>query len=105
MEGNVVTHETADTTWYELMRSCPSIPLATDGAELSPEELSPGLELAIDEERGEQLVVISRGSVPNRQWRYLVSRADFERAVTRPQDVPREGQAPTASANTSGSPD
>ena len=101
----MVTHETAETTWYELMRDCPAIPLATDGAELPPEDLSPGLELTIEEERGEQLVVVSRGSVPDRQWRYLVARADFERAITRPDDAPREGQAPTAPASTSGGPD
>ncbi len=104
-EETVVTHETDDTTWYELMRACPAIPLATDGAELSPEDLSPGLELAIDEERDERLVVVSRGSVPDRQWRYLVTRTDFERAITRPEDLPREGQAPTASSNTAGSPE
>ena len=101
----MVTHETADTTWHELMRTCPATPLATDGAELAPDELPPGLELAIEEERGEQLVVVSRGSVPDRQWRYLVTRADFERAITRPEDLPREGQSPTASANTAGSPE
>ena len=101
----MVTHEAADTTWFELLRSCPAVPLATDGAELPPEDLSPGLELAIEEDRGEQLVVVSRGSVPDRQWRYLVTRADFERAVTRPQDLPGEGQAPTAPASTSGSPE
>lgn len=104
-DESVVAHEADDTTWYELMRDCPSIPLAADGTELEPAALPPGLELAIEEERGDTLVVKSRGSVPAQQWSSLVTRSDFDLAITKPGVLPREGMAPTASANTSGSPD
>ena len=92
-------------TWHELKRACPAIPLATDGAQQAREDLSPAMQLRIVEERGEQLLVESRSSTPSIQWRYLVQRRDFETAITTPDTLPREGQAPSAPATTSGSPD
>jgi hypothetical protein len=91
--------------WYELFRACPAIPLAQDGTEMDPAQLPIAMEISIVEERGESVVVESRGSTPAQPWRYLVQRADLERAVTSPEELPREGQAPTASSNTAGSPD
>ena len=91
--------------WYELFRACPAVPLGQDGSEQEPAEMSPGMEVAAVEERGDRLVVESRGSTPASPWRYLVQRADLERAITPPERLPREGQAPTSSSNTAGSPD
>ena len=93
-------------TWYELMRNCPARPFTSDGELLTDvEELSPGRRLKIVEERDGQLVVTSEGTAPAAQWRYLVEREALQTAVTVPEGLPREGQAPKASANTAGSPD
>ena len=98
--------ELTTDTWYELMRACRATPLTSDGRPLPEEEdLSPGRELRVVEERDDRLLVESRGSAPASDWRYLVERADFELAITPPDDLPRSGQAPTASSNTAGSPD
>jgi len=90
---------------FELHRACAATPLAQDGGELPPSEMPPAMRVTVVEERGDRLVVESLGSAPATPWRYLVARADFERAVTPPADLPREGQAPTSSSNTAGSPD
>ena len=100
----MVTELNPDTE-YELLRACPAVPLAQDGRELDPAEMPPAMKVQLVEERGDRLVVQSAGSTPTQQWRYLVARADFERAITPPEDLPREGLAPTASSNTVGSPD
>jgi hypothetical protein len=92
-------------TWYELKRSCPAIPLATDGTEQEREDLPPAMQFRVVEERGDTLVLESRASTATSHWRYLVQRADFEAAITTPGGLPRAGQAPTAPASTSGSPD
>src|SRR5688500_15559121 len=92
-------------TWKELMRECPVIPLDAEGREMPAESLSPGNQLAVREERGDQLVVEGRGVTPAREWRYLVRREDFLRALTPPEGMPRSGQAPTAPATTAGGPD
>lgn len=90
---------------YELFRACPAIPLAQDGARLEPSDMPVGMQVVVNGEQGDRLVVESLGSTPSQRWRYLVRRADFERAVTPPDTLPRDGQAPTSSSNTSGSPD
>ena len=90
---------------YELFRACPAIPLAQDGGQSEPSELPPAMRITITGEQGDRLVVESLGSTPSQHWRYLVERADLERAVTPPDDLPRDGQAPTSSSNTAGSPD
>jgi hypothetical protein len=91
--------------WIELLRACAAIPLGADGSELPEERLSPGQEVRVIEDRGERLVVSSRGGLPAREWLYLVRRLDFDAARTPPEGLPREGQAPTAPATTAGSPD
>ena len=100
----MITELRPDTT-YELLRACSAVPLAQDGRELEPAEMPPAMQVQIVEERGDRLVVQSAGSTPSQQWRYLVSRADLQQAITPPENLPREGVAPTASANTAGSPD
>ena len=90
---------------YELFRACSAIPLTQDGGQLEPSDMPVAMRLAVIGEQGDSLVVESHGSTPSQRWRYLVQRADFERAVTPPDDLPRDGQAPTSSSNTSGSPD
>ena len=100
----MVTELRPDTV-YELLRACPAVPLTQDGRELDRAEMSPAMQVQIVEERGDHLVVQSAGSTPAQQWRYLVSRADLQQAITPPEDLPREGVAPTASSNTAGSPD
>jgi hypothetical protein len=91
--------------WIELYRACTATPLGAEGSELEPGEMPPGMEVRVVEERGDRLVVESRSSTPAQSWRYLVRRDDFDRATSPPETLPREGIAPTASANTSGSPD
>ena len=92
-------------TSYELMRACRATPLAADGSEQPEEELSPGHELALVEERGDRLLVRSAGTASMGEWQYLVRREEFEAAITPPEQLPRVGQAPTTSSNTAGSPD
>jgi hypothetical protein len=67
--------------------------------------MPPAMRVTVAGEQGGRLVVESEGSTPSQRWRYLVERADFERAIAPPDGLPREGQAPTPSSNTSGSPD
>jgi hypothetical protein len=68
-------------------------------------EMPPAMRVTVTGEQDGRLVVESDGSTPGQRWRYLVERSEFERAVTPPDGLPREGQAPTSSSNTSGSPD
>ncbi len=90
---------------HELLRACPAIPLATDGRELPAGEMPPGLQVAIEGEQDGRLLVAAQGSSPSQTYRYLVTREALSRAVREPDLLPREGQAPTASSNTSGAPD
>ncbi len=100
-----MTQGTQHTTTYELLRACPAVPLATDGAEMPPAEMSPGLEVTVEGEQDGRLIVAAAGSSPSQTYRYLVNRDDLARAIREPSLLPREGQAPTSSSNTAGSPD
>lgn len=95
--------ETVST--FELLRACPATPLATDGSEMPADEMPPGLRLEIEGEQDGRLLVAAQGSSPSQTYRYLVTREALSRAVSRPELLPREGQAPTASSNTAGAPD
>jgi hypothetical protein len=90
--------------WHELMRDLPVTPLSLRGELLSRETLVPGTQLRIVEERGDELLLEARGSAPSEHWRYIAARADFERALTRPGNLPREGGV-TIPPPTGGSPD
>lgn len=95
-----------ERTWHEILRSVPAVALTTEGTTLSGTELlETGLEVAIVEERGTQLLVESRGSTPGTHWQYLLDRGDFETAISPPQGLPREGESATAPVSSTGSPD
>jgi hypothetical protein len=100
-----MTQDGAQHPTYELQRACPSVPLATDGSELPAQDMPPGLRVTVDEERDGHLVVSAVGSSPSQIYRYLVTREALSEAISDPDLLPREGQAPTASSNTAGSPD
>lgn|SRR5215207_1591377 len=91
--------------WYELLRACPAVPIAQDGSDLEPAEMPPAMQVRIIEQRGDHVIVESRASTETQRWRYRLARADLDRAVTPPETLPREGQAPTAPATSAGSPD
>jgi len=99
-----MTNAKRETT-YELLRTCPAVPLATDGSEQPLTEMSPGLQVTIDGERDGRLIVSALGSSSSQTYRYIVSRDDLARAVREPELLPREGQALTSSSNTAGAPD
>jgi hypothetical protein len=93
-------------TYHELFQPCPVQPLLPDGSPTGEhDELSPGNEVAVVEERGDQVVLEPRGVSAARPFRFLARRVDLEHALTPPENMPRAGMAPTAPASTSGSPD
>jgi hypothetical protein len=100
-----MTQNAQHVTTFELLRACPAIPLATDGSEMPPAEMPPGMEVSLEGERMGRLIVSARGSSPSQAYRYIVGRDDLARAVREPSLLPREGQAPTSSSNTAGAPD
>jgi hypothetical protein len=100
-----MTQGTQHTITHELLRACPAVPLTTDGAELPPDEMSPGLQVTVQGEQDGRLIVAAAGSSPSQTYRYLVNRDDLARAIREPSLLPREGQAPTSSSNAAGSPD
>lgn len=95
-----------EPTTYEILQSVEARPLTTDGEPLDESEtLETGLEVVIVEARGDELLIESLGSTPDVHWRYLVDRATFDMAVTRPAGLPRAGDSATEPAKSGGSPD